>query len=160
MINWEERKKQKFTWKERAQHLEMMLANLELTKIHILSEYVCFFNISENEVKQIRLRSFKKAKDTYAKEIKLIKKSMRILNPFDKGDRNIKIDFQIRLAQQRKRQRLCHVLYCIIKGRTLEQIELTAKHKLDLKKMKEIVDMFGLYRFDNIKKFLKTLEEE
>ena len=160
MINWEERKKQKFTWKERAQHLEMMLANLELTKIHILSEYVCFFNISENEVKQIRLRSFKKAKDTYAKEIKLIKKSMRILNPFDKGDRNIKIDFQIRLAQQRKRQRLCHILYCIIKGRTLEQIELTAKHKLDLKKMKEIVDMFGLYRFDNIKKFLKTLEEE
>ena len=160
MINWEERKKQKFTWKERAQHLEMMLANLELTKIHILSEYVCFFNISENEVQQIRLRSFKKAKDTYAKEIKLIKKSMRILNPFDKGDRNIKIDFQIRLAQQRKRQRLCHILYCIIKGRTLEQIELTAKHKLDLKKMKEIVDMFGLYRFDNIKKFLKTLEEE
>ncbi len=160
MINWEERKKQKFTWKERAQHLEMMLANLELTKIHILSEYVCFFNISENEVKQIRLRSFKKAKDTYAKEIKLIKKSMRILNPFDKGDRNIKIDYQIRLAQQRKRQRLCHILYCIAKGRTLEQIELTAKHKLDLKKMKEIVDMFGLYRFDNIKKFLKTLEDE
>ena len=138
----------------------MMLANLELTKIQIISEYVCFFNISENEVQQIRLRSFKKAKDTYAKEIKLIKKSMRILNPFDKGDRNIKIDFQIRLAQQRKRQRLCHVLYCIIKGRTLEQIELTAKHKIDLKKMKEIIDMFGLYRFDNIKKFLKTLEEE
>lgn len=157
---WRENKKQKFTWKERAQHLEMMLANLELTKIPILSEYVCFFNISENEVQKIRLRSFKKAKDTYAKEIKLIKKSMRILNPFDKGDRNIKIDFQIRLAQQRKRQRLCHILYCIIKGRTLEQIELTAKHKLDLKKMKEIVDMFGLYRFDNIKKFLKTLEEE
>lgn len=157
---WGENKKQKFTWKERAQHLEMMIANLELTKIPILPEYVSFFNISENEVKQIRLRSFKKAKDTYAKEIKLIKKNMRILNPFDPGDVNIRIDFQIRLAQQRKRQRLCHVLYCIIKGRTIEQIELTAKHKLDLKKMKEIIDIFGLYRFDNIKKFLKTLEEE
>lgn len=157
---WGENKKQKFTWKERAQHLEMMIANLELTKIPILPEYVSFFNISENEVKQIRLRSFKKAKNMYANEIKLIKKNMRILNPFDPGDVNIRIDFQIRLAQQRKRQRLCHVLYCIIKGRTIEQIELTAKHKLDLKKMKEIIDIFGLYRFDNIKKFLKTLEEE
>jgi 16S rRNA G527 N7-methylase RsmG len=147
-------------WKKRAQYLEMLFAEFELNYLYIMDNYIKMFKLSENEINSIRLRSFKRAKNVYAKEIKLIKKSMRILNPFDKGDRNIKIDYQIRLAQQRKRQRLCHILYCIAKGRTLEQIELTAKHKLDLKKMKEIVDMFGLYRFDNIKKFLKTLEEE
>jgi len=147
-------------WKKRAQYLEMLFAEFELNYLYIMDNYIKMFKLSENEINSIRLRSFKRAKNVYAKEIKLIKKSMRILNPFDKGDRNIKIDYQIRLAQQRKRQRLCHILYCIAKGRTLEQIELTAKHKLDLKKMKEIVDMFGLYRFDNIKKFLKTLEDE
>ena len=147
-------------WKKRAQYLEMLFAEFELNYLYIMDNYIKMFKLSENEINSIRLRSFKRAKNVYAKEIKLIKKSMRILNPFDKGDRNIKIDYQIRLAQQRKRQRLCHILYCIIKGRTLEQIELIAKHKIDLKKMKEIIDIFGLYRFDNIKKFLKTLEEE
>ncbi len=148
------------SWKKRAQHLEMMLANLELSKLNILDEYIDLFKLSFSEANHIRLRSFKRAKNIYAQEIKLLKKNIKILNPFDVGDQNIKKDLQARLVKQRKRQRLCHILYSIARGRTLEEVERNTKQKLNWEKINELIEWFGLHRFEHINNFVKTKEEE